>query len=109
MKTIIFCLLLIFISNAHADKKLIGGFGAPIFFTQYDQTQIDAINQLKNVRQVKITYPSNLYKLARQIAKNIKLPGNPSLKLDETDLQDTATVKYRHDAVVVILYFSSTS
>ena len=106
MKAILFCLFFIFFFNANASNQLIGGFGAPIFFTKFDQTQINSINQVKNVKMVKITYPHSLYKLAKQVANNITLVKSTGITLDEVNLQDTTTTKYRHDAVIVVLYFS---
>lgn len=105
MKKLFFCLFFIFLFNANASNQLIGGFGAPIFFTKLDQTQINTINQVKKVKSVKITYPHNLYKLATQVASNIKIVDKSQITLDEVNVEDTATVKYRHDAIVVVLYF----
>lgn len=105
MKAIIFCLLFIFLFNTNASNQLIGGFGAPIFFTQFDQLQIDSINNVKNVKNVKINYPHNLYSLAKQVASKITVVKQPQIILDEVNLQDTTTTKYHHDAVIVVLYF----
>jgi hypothetical protein len=94
-----------FLFPASAASQLIGGFGAPIYFIKFDQTQINQINQIKKVKMVKLTYPHNLHHLAQQIAAKITIVKKAQIKLDEVNLPDTATTKYRHDAVVVILYF----
>ena len=102
MKALIFCLFFIFLFNVNASSQTIGGFGAPIYFTKFNSSEINSINAINTVKMIKIIYPSNLHNLAVQIANHLK---NKNIVFSETNLQNTATVQYRQDAVIVVLYF----
>lgn len=88
------------------ESQVIGGFGAPIYFTHYDLTQVTSIANNSNAKTIRISYPHQLLPLATQIANNIKSKSKAKVMLTELNLQDTDLVKYRHDVVVVVLYFN---
>lgn len=92
-------------SSVNASAPIIGGFGAPQFFTKYDKSAINKIASNPNAKTIKISYPPQLKSLAKRIDRTIKAKSSAKITMEEVNLQDTATVKYRHDAVVVVLYF----
>ncbi len=118
MKKIIFLILLIcnpFVfgdtnssSVATAKPKLIGGFSAPIFLKHYDKSTLEDILSNPKVTKVTISYPKHLKGLSDQVANYLISESNHKLQViaTENDPVDTNTVKYRHDAIVIILWFS---
>ncbi len=87
------------------EPKKIGGFSSPIFFTSYNQKQVNQIVTNKTAKTIIISYPKALYQLAQKIRINIQQQSSVTIELKQFDLKDTATTKYRHDAVIVVLYF----
>ena len=85
--------------------QIIGGLSAPIYFQKYDQKMIDDIANVKTAKKIVISYPTNLKALALQIEDGIAAQSQTSIQLYEVNLQDTATVKYRHNVVIVALDF----
>ncbi len=99
-------------ASSTTKKKTIGGW-SPVFFTQYNKERVNQIIQLVKegrVARVKINYPSEMQKLAHQLDDEF----NAKLKTDlkepiafcQVDIKDTATTKYRHDEVTVILHYN---
>ena len=86
-------------------KQIIGGLAAPIYFQNYDQNMIDNIVNVRNVTKIIISYPTALKSLATQIKDGIAAKSQASVQMYEVNLQDTDTVKYRHDVVIVTLDF----
>jgi hypothetical protein len=103
------CSVLIIAANATENNgnrhKLIGGFGAPIFLTHYDNSQIELIINNKSTKSIKISYPKKLYNLAHKVSTKIQENSSIPLTLQEIDPVDTAATKYRHDAVIIVCYF----
>ena len=85
--------------------QIIGGLSAPIYFQTYDQKMIDNIASVKTAKKIVISYPTALKALAIQIRDGITAQSQVPVQLYEVNLQDTATVKYRHDVVIVALDF----
>ncbi len=108
-KKILLLVILIIINAEEADSKtkLIGGFSAPIFFTHYDQSLVNSIcaNQ-NNPKGINVSYPANLKKLAIKIIDGIDSKCKLKVNAEQLELNDTRTVKYRHDAVIVVLKFN---
>ena len=101
-------------SYAESQERIIGGFGAPQFFSKYDKQAIDEIAKTPNAKSVRITYPHALKSLALQIKHELMKKSEKSkansvkslkINIEELNLEDTPTTKYRHDAVVVVVYF----
>ena len=97
---VIFCLFC-----SICDAKMVGGFGSPEFFTKYDKQAIDNIAKTSNAKSIRIVYPSQLKPLATKIKDELQKKSPIPIKSEEVSLVDTATVKYRHDAVVVTIGF----
>jgi phenylpyruvate tautomerase PptA (4-oxalocrotonate tautomerase family) len=91
-----------------SSAKLIGGW-SPVFFKSYNSNQItniiDQVNS-KRVVNIKITYFSNQAKLAKQINQAIIDNTHLTPQLTEVNLQNTQTLKYDKQSVVVTLYYS---
>jgi len=101
--SILFCFKVIAATN---QVNMVGGCGAPQFLTSYDQNVVTQISQVKHVKHINISYPPQLHALAAQIASGIgQSPSGAVIKLEQLDLKDTKTTKYRHDAVVVVACF----
>ncbi len=107
IKSLLFIILSIILSSyIYAVPQ--GFCGAPQFFDYYDQKMIDNVVQIKNAKSVSITYTSlKLKPLAYQIKSELESLKTPSLlvHLNQLDLKDTNTVKYRHDVVVMTVCF----
>lgn len=104
MKKILFYFFVLFaISNSSFANQQVGGFGAPIYFTGYDQNQINQIKQVAGINHIQITYPPQLYSLARRIASQLQ-PYPIQIKM--INLHNTALTQYRTDAVIVVIYFN---
>ena len=86
-------------------KKIIGGLAAPIYFQNYDQNMIDNIANVHTAKKIIISYPTKLKPLAIQINDGIIAKSQVPVQMHEVNLQDTDTVKYRHDVVIVTLDF----
>lgn len=93
-------------SYSYANTAVIGGFSAPIYIKSYNETELKEILKNEKIKSIHITYPNNLTNLAKKIVKYIK-QNNPKLyiKSDELNLKDTDIVKYRHDVVIMVLFF----
>lgn len=111
MQKLAFIFFIIIINNwiyaINAESNIVGGFSAPIYFTHYDQKEIDSITSNSTAKTIKISYPHQLSKLAIQVANTIKNKSTAHVVLEELNLQDTNLVKYRHDVVVVVLFFNN--
>jgi len=92
-------------TNVILQPKLLGGFSAPEFFTSYDEQRVNIIAANKTAKVIQISYPLALKQLAQKIAMGIMAQSTVKVELKEVDLKDTSTLKYRHDAVIVVLYF----
>lgn len=88
-------------------EGLVGGCGAPQFFTAYDQSLVTKISQLQNVGSIEISYPHQLKPLALKLKDN--LSKTVKISLQQVDMKDTANTQYRHDAVVVVVCFHVTA
>ncbi len=86
-------------------EKIIGGLAAPIYFQNYDQNMIDNIVNVHTAKKIIISYPTKLKPLAIQINDEIAAKSQVPVQMYEVNLQDTDTVKYRHDVVIVTLDF----
>jgi hypothetical protein len=108
---VIFCLYISIASAASvntspfllAKQPLIGGCGAPVFFTESSQVGGQTLNNTKNIKRINIAYPPKLKPLASNIYTQLRRQVGSSavIKMEQIDIQDTDTVKYRHDAVIV--------
>jgi hypothetical protein len=93
-------------TQVESNPPLIGGFSAPEFFTKYDKQRVLAIAHNKAAKTIMITYPNSTLKpLALKIKKAIEHNSMAKVSLKQADIPDTPTTKYRHDAVIVVLYF----
>lgn len=90
---------------SYANLPLVGGFGAPQFFTSYDKKAIDEIAVTPHAKHIKVTYPKELKHLASQIKKELVKKSAVRIETEEQNLVDTPTTQYRHDAVIVVVYF----
>ena len=91
------------IANA---EGMLGGCGAPQFFTTYDQLSVTKISQLQNIGHIDISYPPQLKLLAFKIKDHLNKTFSTRISLHQVDLKDTASTKYRHDVVVVVVCFT---
>lgn len=96
-------ILCLFCSICYAN--MVGGFGSPEFFTKYDKQAVDNIAKTPNAKSIRIIYPKQLKSLATKIKDQLQKKSAVPIKSEEVNLVDTATVKYRHDAVVVTIGF----
>jgi len=84
-----------------SQPTLIGGCGAPQFFTHYDKKAINEIVKNKNLKRIDISYPHGLSNLAKKISNTIKKHAKAQVVVAEFNVEDNDSVSYRHDAVVV--------
>lgn len=93
-------------TNYSASKAIIGGW-APVFFNNYDSEKINQINQQildKKIKAIKINYSSNMTRLAIRIKNNLYYK-QVNFEMNLLDLKDMDGAKYKHNQVVVTLYF----
>lgn len=85
-------------------EQMVGGFGAPIYFTQYDQVKVNSIKKVQGIDHILISFPptSKLQHLAREIANNL---ANYKVIQRPIYLQNTKTTQYNLSSVIVVVYF----
>lgn len=98
--------LLVTISCSIFAGQMLGGFGAPIYFTKYDQNKINSIKNVHGIDHILISYQSGLpqlQKLAQNIAQN--LPGIEVI-LKPFNFKNNKITQYNLRSVVVVIYFT---
>jgi hypothetical protein len=87
-------------------NRMVGGW-VPIFFESYEPEKVNQINQqikTNKIKAIKISYPHNMYKVAKRIKQNLSI-SKISIDMNEFNIEDTTTTKYRHDQVVVTVFY----
>ncbi len=87
-------------------NRMVGGW-VPVFFESYEQDKVNQINQqikTNKIKTIKISYPHNMYKVAKRIKQNLSI-SKIIIDMNEFNIEDNDRIKYRHDQVVVTLYY----
>ena len=87
------------------DKQLIGGW-YPVFFDKFDRAKVDSIiDSIKQnrVKSITISYDQN-EELAEKVKEAIQEELNFAVMMDQTKTEDTDTVEFDHNRVVVTVY-----
>lgn len=104
-KLIAIITLLPFMVLAHTNSSgLIGGFGAPIYFSKYDSKKLDLVIDNQNTKWVKLMAPKDKKRLAQKIKAKLD-KSKISTVLCIVNLKDSVTIKYRKE-VILVQYFS---
>lgn len=86
----------------------IGGW-APVFFSGYNQNQVNEIvDGLNNgrIKKAVVSYPTRMQTLALKIHDNIQKNTTVKIPMESVELKDTDQVKYDLKQVIVTLYFN---
>lgn len=92
---------------SNSENKMVGGW-APVFFVNYDQTQLsDIADKMKNgvVKKVVVSYPKKMQPLAKKIQNYLQQTTSQQVTMDYLELKDTEQVSYNMSQVIVTLYF----
>lgn len=97
--------IIMFFSFKLYAETLVGGW-YPIFFNQFNKTQLNTLINNYNhgrVKRVTLTYDKNSI-LASQISEYIQANSTLKLNIEKNSSLDTPETKYEHDKVIITVY-----
>ncbi len=95
-------------ANLVESPVMVGGW-VPVFFSGYNQNQVnDIVNGLNQgrIKKAVVSYPTRMQTLALKIHDNIQKNTTVKIPMESVELRDTDQVKYDLKQVIVTLYFN---
>jgi hypothetical protein len=95
-------------TKQNASEAILGGW-APVFFSEFDKSELNQVVDGINTGRIKrtvVSYPTRMQTLANNIRDYLQTNTGQKISMKSVELKDTEQVKYNLKQVIVTLYFN---